>query len=74
VGVAVGSVVSVVGVAVAFFGKIILHPGSDHARLVRIRVEMIKMKTDGLRRIPGDGWEERIGFSPLRKGKDLPKF
>jgi hypothetical protein len=71
VGVAEGRVIPVVGVGVGFLGKILLHPGSDHARLIRMRVEMINIKTDGLRRIPGKEWEERIGFSPF-KGWDEP--
>jgi hypothetical protein len=70
VGVAEGRVTLVVGIGVGFLGKILLQPGSDHARLIKTRVAIIKIKIDGLWRIPGDRWEERIGFSPFEEGDE----
>jgi hypothetical protein len=67
-GVEVGVVMGMMGVAVGvgvFF---------EHAWLTRSIAENKKMKTIGLIRDLSVTREERISFSPVRKGRSLPKI
>jgi hypothetical protein len=52
---------------------ILLQLASDNTRLTRMSVEISLNTTAGFRPNPRGEWEERIGFSPLRKGMNLPK-